>query len=70
MDNSPTAEKIALHYKRMSHKEMMDMLGFRAVIKEAVARRRYEGNEYFTSFDAVDNLRKFVKEKILESNFH
>ena len=70
MDNYPDAEKIALHYKRMHHKEMMDMLGFRAAIKEAVARRRYEGDEYFTSFDAVDNLRKFVKEKILESKFH
>ena len=70
MDNYPDAEKIALHYKRMSHKEMMDMLGFRAAIKEAVARRRYEGDERFTSFDAVDNLRELVKEKILESKFH
>lgn len=70
MDNYPDAEKIALHYKRMSHKEMMDMLGFRAAIKEAVARRRYKGDERFTSFDAVDNLREFVKEKILESKFH
>ncbi|BBB57685.1 hypothetical protein MPCS_01696 (plasmid) [Candidatus Megaera polyxenophila] len=70
IDNYPDAEKIALHYKRMSHKEMMDMLGFRAAIKEAVARRRYKGDERFNSFDAVDNLREFVKEKILESKFH
>ena len=70
IDNYPDAEKIALHYRRMNHEEMMNMLGFRAAIKEAVARRRYEGDEYFTSFDAVDNLKKFVKEKILESRFH
>jgi hypothetical protein len=70
IDNYPDIEKIALHYNRATHSEMMNMLGFRAVIKEVVAKRRYDGDRYFTSFDAIDNFRKFAEEKMSKSTFH
>ena len=52
------------------HEEMMNMLGFRAVIKEAVAKKRYGGDRHFTSFDAIDNFREFAEEKTLQSKFN
>jgi hypothetical protein len=70
IDNYPDVEKIALHYNRAAHGEMINMLGFRAVIKEVVAKKRYDGDQYFTSFDAMDNFREFVEEKTLQSKFN
>lgn len=70
IDHYPDVEKIALHYNRASHEEMMNMLGFRAVIKEVVAKKRYDGDRHFTSFDAIDNFRKFAEEKTLQSKFN
>ncbi len=49
---------------------MMNMLGFRAVIKEVVAKKRYDGDRHFTSFDAIDNFREFAEEKTLQSKFN
>ena len=70
MDYYPDAEKIALHYNRSAHVEMMNMLRFRAIIKEVVARKRYDGDQHFTSFDAIDDFRKFAEEKMLKSTLH
>jgi hypothetical protein len=70
IDYYPDAEKIALHYNRSSHVEMINMLRFRAIIKEVVARKRYDGDQHFTSFDAIDNFREFIEEKTLQSKFN
>lgn len=70
MDYYPDAKKIALHYNRSAHVEMMNMLRFRAIIKEVVARKRYDGDQHFTSFDAIDDFRKFAEEKMLKSTLH
>ena len=50
MDYYPDAEKIALHYNRSAHVAMMNMLRFRAIIKEVVARKRYDGDEHLSFF--------------------
>ena len=47
IENYPDVEKIALHYHFSAHKDMIDMLRFRALIKEAIATRRYEGKKNF-----------------------
>ena len=70
IDYYPDAEKIALHYNRSAHVEMINMLRFRAIIKEVVARKRYDGDQHFTSFDAIDNFREFIEEKTLQSKFN
>jgi hypothetical protein len=70
IDYYPDAEKIALHYNRSAHVAMMNMLKFRAIIKEVVARKRYDGDERFTSFDAIDDFREFIEEKTLQSKFN
>jgi hypothetical protein len=70
IDYYPDAEKIALHYNRSAHVKMINMLRFRAIIKEVVARKRYDGDQHFTSFDAIDNFREFIEEKTLQSKFN
>jgi hypothetical protein len=65
IDNYPDIEKIAVNYKRAEHEDMLSMLQFKFTIKEMVAQMRYNGNEHFTSFDAIGELSKIIEEKML-----
>jgi hypothetical protein len=54
--NYPEAEKISIKYNRANHYELINMLAFRATIKENVAYKHFEGYKDYTSLDAIQEI--------------
>lgn len=54
--NYPEFERISIHYNRQKHDNLIVWLSIRAVIKELVATAHYEGNNNYSSKDALNEL--------------
>jgi hypothetical protein len=54
--NYPDTEKILIKYTRANHHALINMLAFRAMIKENVAHKRFEGNKDYTLLNAIQAI--------------
>lgn len=55
-NNYPDAEKFSIKYDRANHRELIYMLTLKAIVKEKVAYKHYEGYKDYTSLDAIEEL--------------